>query len=168
MRFYDVDDGVILLDGRDIREYNLHDLRMAISLVMQEPIIFNYSILENILYSKLEAYNSEVKASCEVANALEFITNKEELHDLDESAETLKKEMEDNKEVLVKLIGEKKFNEEIKLLEKMMEQEKKGGKFVAVEGDVDNRAKDKHDIVLEDGFKWQCGIKGCKLSGGQK
>jgi len=64
-----------LLDGVDIRDYNLHDLRKAISLVMQEPIIFNYSILENILYSKLDAKNSEVQSSCEVANAIEFIQN---------------------------------------------------------------------------------------------
>lgn len=60
MRFYDVDDGVILLDDVDIRQINLHDLRTAISLVMQEPIIFNYSILENVLYGKSEATNSEV------------------------------------------------------------------------------------------------------------
>lgn len=52
MRFYDPDHGEILLDGTNIKDINLHDLRMAISLVMQEPIIFNYSILENILYGK--------------------------------------------------------------------------------------------------------------------
>ena len=52
MRFYDVDSGEILLDGINIKDINLHDLRKAISLVMQEPIIFNYSILENVLYGK--------------------------------------------------------------------------------------------------------------------
>lgn len=77
MRFYDVDDGQILLDDVDIREYNLHDLRKAISLVMQEPIIFNYNILENILYGKLDAKNSEVEKACEVANALDFIKDKD-------------------------------------------------------------------------------------------
>ena len=60
MRFYDVDDGEILLDGINIKNINLHDLRKAVSLVMQEPIIFNYSVLENILYGKLDATNSEV------------------------------------------------------------------------------------------------------------
>lgn len=60
MRFYDVDDGEILLDGVNIKSINLHDLRKAVSLVMQEPIIFNYSVLENILYGKLDASNSEV------------------------------------------------------------------------------------------------------------
>jgi ABC-type multidrug transport system fused ATPase/permease subunit len=49
-----------LLDGVDIREYNLHDLRNVISLVMQEPIIFNYTILENVLYGKPCASNDEV------------------------------------------------------------------------------------------------------------
>jgi len=60
MRFYDVDHGEILLDGVNIKNINLHDLRKAVSLVMQEPIIFNYSVLENILYGKLDATNTEV------------------------------------------------------------------------------------------------------------
>lgn len=55
MRFYDPDFGEILLDGVNIKEYNLHDLRRSISLVMQEPSIFNYSIKDNILYGKLDA-----------------------------------------------------------------------------------------------------------------
>jgi len=60
MRFYDVDYGEILVDGVNIQEYDLHSLRTAISMVMQEPIIFNYSILENVLYGKINATNSEV------------------------------------------------------------------------------------------------------------
>jgi ABC-type multidrug transport system fused ATPase/permease subunit len=60
MRFYDPDFGEILLDGVNIKDYNLHELRKAVSLVMQEPIIFNYSILENMLYGKLDAKNSEI------------------------------------------------------------------------------------------------------------
>jgi len=58
MRFYDVDFGEIFLDGINIKDYNLHELRKAISLVMQEPIIFNYSILENVLYGKTNASNT--------------------------------------------------------------------------------------------------------------
>lgn len=57
MRFYDPDHGTILLDGVDIKKYNIHDLRRAVSLVMQEPSIFNYSIKENVLYGKLDATN---------------------------------------------------------------------------------------------------------------
>jgi ATP-binding cassette subfamily B (MDR/TAP) protein 1 len=78
MRFYDPDHGQILFDGVDIKEINLHDLRTAISLVMQEPIIFNYTILENILYGKLDATNSEVLDAAEQSNCNEFIVNKNE------------------------------------------------------------------------------------------
>ena len=60
MRFYDPDFGEILLDGVNIKDYTVHELRKAVSLVMQEPIIFNYSILENMLYGKLDAKNSEI------------------------------------------------------------------------------------------------------------
>ncbi len=73
MRFYDVDFGEILLDGINIKNYNLHELRKAVSLVMQEPIIFNYSILENVLYGKVNAKNSEVLEATEIANCTEFI-----------------------------------------------------------------------------------------------
>jgi len=77
MRFYDIDAGEILLDDRNIKDINLHDLRTAVSLVMQEPVIFNYTILENILYGKTDASNEQVKAACQTANALEFIENNE-------------------------------------------------------------------------------------------
>lgn len=73
MRFYDVDFGEILLDGINIKSYNLHELRKAVSLVMQEPIIFNYSILENVLYGKVNATNSEVLEATKIANCTEFI-----------------------------------------------------------------------------------------------
>lgn len=73
MRFYDPDMGKIFLDDVELKDYNLHELRKAISLVMQEPIIFNYSILDNILYGKGDATNTEVKKACQLANCLEFI-----------------------------------------------------------------------------------------------
>jgi hypothetical protein len=47
--------------------------------------------------------------------------------------------MEDNKEIIIELIGQKKFDEEIELLEKLVKSESKGGKFIAKEGDVDTR-----------------------------
>jgi ABC-type multidrug transport system fused ATPase/permease subunit len=92
MRFYDVDNGEILLDGINIKDINLHDLRTAISLVMQEPIIFNYSILENVLYGKLDASNEEVLVACKTANAMEFIENNS-LFSISESAQALIAEM---------------------------------------------------------------------------
>ena len=50
MRFYDANIGDILIDGVNIRDYNLQSLRRHLGLVMQEPTLFNYSIEENILY----------------------------------------------------------------------------------------------------------------------
>lgn len=79
MRFYDVDAGEILIDDVNVRDYNLHDLRTAMSMVMQEPVLFNYTITENILYGKPKASNSEILKSSEVANAIEFIENFDEL-----------------------------------------------------------------------------------------
>jgi ABC-type transport system involved in cytochrome bd biosynthesis fused ATPase/permease subunit len=129
MRFYDVDFGEILLDGVNIQDYNLHDLRKAISLVMQEPIIFNYSILENVLYGKLDAQNKEVYDASVISNAIEFIENENKLFSYDESAAALTKEMNKNKDEIIKLIGEKKFNEEIETLKKLEESESKKGNF---------------------------------------
>jgi ATP-binding cassette, subfamily B (MDR/TAP), member 1 len=94
MRFYDVDEGEILLDDINIKAINLHDLRKAISLVMQEPVIFNYSILENVLYGKSNATNTEICQAARVANATEFIETKEENFKMDESAKNLISEME--------------------------------------------------------------------------
>lgn len=73
MRFYDPQFGAIHLDGVDIKTYNLHTLRKALSLVMQEPSIFNYSIKENILYGNLQARNSQVVEASNTANCNEFI-----------------------------------------------------------------------------------------------
>jgi len=77
MRFYDPNHGTIYLDGIDISTINLHDLRTATSLVMQEPNIFNFNILENILDGKLDATNSEVLEAAKLSNCVEFIEKKE-------------------------------------------------------------------------------------------
>ena len=50
LRFYDANAGHILIDGVDIKQYHLGDLRKVMGLVMQEPTLFNYTIHENILY----------------------------------------------------------------------------------------------------------------------
>jgi len=116
MRFYDVDTGDVLIDGVNIKDYDLHSLRENISMVMQEPIIFNYSILENILYGKTDATNSEVQKACELANCMEFIDNQagnNEALGFDDSAQALLKEMADNKAKVVALIGQEKYDEEI-------------------------------------------------------
>jgi len=94
MRFYDVDFGEVLVDDVNIKEYDLHSLRQGISMVMQEPIIFNYSILENVLYGKTDATNDEVKQACELANCMEFIDSKD--LKFDDSAQGLIGEMKSN------------------------------------------------------------------------
>lgn len=138
MRFYDVDFGEILIDGINIKEYNLHSLRRKISLVMQEPSIFNYSILENILYGKLDATNSEVMHATDIANCSEFI-NKESFKGQEERPRELLKAMEENMADIVNLVGLDKYNEELEVVKKLVEQEEKKGVFEAIEGDVDTR-----------------------------
>jgi ABC-type multidrug transport system fused ATPase/permease subunit len=57
MRFYDPDFGQVLIDGVDVKNYNLPQLRARMGLVMQEPTLFNYSVKENILYGNMKASN---------------------------------------------------------------------------------------------------------------
>ena len=172
MRFYDVDSGDVFIDGVNIKDYDLHSLREHISMVMQEPIIFNYNILENVLYGKPNATNSEVKKACEDSNCMEFIENhggenKEELA-FDDSAQALLKEMADNKAKVVALIGQAKYDEEIALLQEVEKDDEKKGAFLSVAGAIDKRDDKLKDIALSAGFESACGIKGGKLSGGQK
>ena len=122
MRFYDVDSGEVLLDGTNIKDINLHDLREAISLVMQEPIIFNYSILENILYGKSKATNSEILHVSKISNCLEFI-EKNDVNAIEDSAQALVNAYTQYKTEIVELIGEDKYNEELDILTKVEVQE---------------------------------------------
>lgn len=59
-RFYDVDSGEILVDDVNIKEYNLTDYRKKIGLVMQEPLLFKRSLMDNIRYGRLNATDSEI------------------------------------------------------------------------------------------------------------
>lgn len=72
-RFYDVTGGDILIDGRPIRDYDLHYLRSQISIVPQEDILFRGSILENIRYGSPHATMADVEIAAREANAWEFI-----------------------------------------------------------------------------------------------
>ena len=74
MRFYDPDEGQILLDGVDIREYRIADLRRQFATVLQEPVLLDASIAENIAYGKLTASDEEIVAAAESACAHEFIS----------------------------------------------------------------------------------------------
>lgn len=153
MRFYDVDEGEILLDDINIKTINLHDLRKAISLVMQEPIIFNYTVLENILYGNLKATNEQIYNAADLANVLEFINNKD-IYEVEESAQGLINQMNSNKAAIVAIIGQEKFDEELELLNKIKEQEAKKGEFHAIVGDVDKRTpEEKGGVQLSPNFE---------------
>ena len=73
-RFYDVTDGVIEVDGADIRDVTLNSLRSQIGIVPQETLLFSTSIIENIRYGRLDATDDEVIKAARAANAHDFIT----------------------------------------------------------------------------------------------
>jgi ATP-binding cassette, subfamily B, bacterial len=75
LRFYDPSDGQILLDGVDLRDYKLADLRNQFAIVLQEPVLFSTSIAENIAYSRPDARYDEIIAAAKAANAHEFIVS---------------------------------------------------------------------------------------------
>jgi ATP-binding cassette subfamily B protein len=72
-RFYDPQDGRILLDGTDIRSLTLKSLRRQISIVLQEPLLFSMSVADNIRYGRLDATMEEIVEAARAANAHDFI-----------------------------------------------------------------------------------------------
>lgn len=72
-RFYDPDAGQILLDGTDLRDYKVADLRNQFAIVLQEPVLFSTSVGENIAYARPEASEEEVILVARLADAHEFI-----------------------------------------------------------------------------------------------
>jgi len=72
-RFYDPTSGVVLLDGVDLRDYRLADLRDQFALVLQEPVLFSTSIAENIRYGRPTANDLEVIGAAKAAGAHDFI-----------------------------------------------------------------------------------------------
>ena len=75
MRFYDVCSGCIQLDGVDLRDYRVADLRKQFSIVLQEPVLFSTTIRENIAYGRPTAGDEEIIAAAKAANAHDFILN---------------------------------------------------------------------------------------------
>ncbi|GAC1417419.1 MAG: ABC transporter ATP-binding protein [Flavisolibacter sp.] len=76
-RFHDVTSGEVLIDGINIKEYSLKSLREQISIVTQEPILFNDTIENNILIGKHDAIELDIEQAAKVANAYPFIIKKE-------------------------------------------------------------------------------------------
>lgn len=73
IRFYEVDSGQILIDGRDIRDFTIKSLRDAIGLVTQDVFLFNDTVRNNIGYSKKDYSLEEIKRAAEIARAADFI-----------------------------------------------------------------------------------------------
>ena len=80
-RFYDVLQGKILIDGKDLREYKIHDLRSLMGIVSQEAILFNDSIYNNIVFGLEGVSKSEVEEAAKVAHAHDFILETEQGYD---------------------------------------------------------------------------------------
>lgn len=72
-RFYDPTHGQVLLDGKDLKSYNLRSLRQLIGYVPQEPILFNATIRENMLFGKPDASENEIIDALKAAKAWDFI-----------------------------------------------------------------------------------------------
>lgn len=72
-RFYDVQEGIVKVDGINIKDMNMHSLRGLMGLVTQDSILFNDSIKNNILLGKEDATDEEIIAALKVANAYEFV-----------------------------------------------------------------------------------------------
>ncbi|RYY90148.1 MAG: ABC transporter ATP-binding protein [Chitinophagaceae bacterium] len=76
-RFHDVSGGELLIDGVNIRDYQLQSVRNLISIVTQEPILFNDTIGNNIRMGKQDATEGEIEEAARIANAYNYITQKE-------------------------------------------------------------------------------------------
>ncbi len=73
MRFYDLNKGSILIDGKDIKEYSRSDVRRLFGMVLQDTWLFNGTIADNVRYGKLDATDNEVKEACKAASVDHFI-----------------------------------------------------------------------------------------------
>jgi len=77
-RFYDVTGGAILIDGVDVRQIDLHDLRRHIGIIFQDTFLFSTTVAENIAYGRKDATQSELEAAAKAAQAHEFIMELEQ------------------------------------------------------------------------------------------
>lgn len=77
-RFYDTTEGQVLVDGVDVREYPLSELRSKIAIALQKSEVFSTTIAENIRWGKPDASHEEIRKAAETAQAMEFIAKKSE------------------------------------------------------------------------------------------
>lgn len=90
MRFYDINDGSILIDGRDIKDMNRSDLRKTLGMVLQDTWLFNGTVMDNIRYGNLKATNDDVVKAAKAAHVDHFV------HTLPEGYDMLINEEADN------------------------------------------------------------------------
>ena len=76
-RFYDVSEGYVKVNGKDVREYSLQDLRSKIAVVLQKAVLFKGTIKENLLWGKEDATDAEIYEALDRAQAREFVDKKE-------------------------------------------------------------------------------------------
>jgi ABC-type multidrug transport system fused ATPase/permease subunit len=81
LRLYEIQQGDILIDGVDVKNYRRESLRQQIGIVMQDSVMFGASIRENIAYGKIEATAAEIMRAAKAANAHEFISKLEDGYD---------------------------------------------------------------------------------------
>ena len=80
-RFYDIEEGVISIDGYDLTKVSMHSLRKQMGVMTQDNFIFHGTVRENILYGKLDAKEEEVIAAAKAVNAHDFIMKLEKGYD---------------------------------------------------------------------------------------
>jgi len=80
-RFYDPWQGRVMIDGRDVRDFQIQSLRAQIALVSQEPFLFPFSVAENIAYGRPSASRADIEAAARAANAHEFVQRLPEGYD---------------------------------------------------------------------------------------
>jgi len=139
MRFYDPEFGRVLIDGVDVREYHVEDLRRRMGLVMQEPTLFNYSVKENILYGDSKATNEALTEAVAISNAKEFIESDTLKYQFaDEPSSLLEHWTSDEyKGVLSSEMGEEKYKKQLEVLKKLSEKAKAEGKWEEVQNLID-------------------------------
>lgn len=83
MRFYDVNEGAILIDGHNVKDFNRSELRQMFGMVLQDTWLFNGSIRENIRYGKLNATDEEVIAAARAAHVHHFVMTLPDGYDME-------------------------------------------------------------------------------------
>ncbi len=81
LRFYDVNDGAVRIDGHDVRDLTMASIRHHVGMVTDEPFLFSSSIRDNIAYARPDATDEEIVAAAQAANAHEFIVALSEGYD---------------------------------------------------------------------------------------